>query len=86
MFKSVWDHGASRAKWTSQKNIQNVLKQVPSYFSCLGECCFAVKLQKCFMDYETFLTFHQHRGEETMTEFTFKVEADIVYNAYLTCK
>ena len=31
-------------------------KKVPGYFRCLGKCCddrFAVKLQKCFVDYET---------------------------------
>ena len=31
-----------------------ILKQVPIYFSCLGERCFTVKLQKCFVDFETW--------------------------------
>ena len=34
--------------------ISSILKQVPSYFCCLGDCCNAVLLlQKCFGDYET---------------------------------
>ena len=35
----------------------HVLKQVPIYFSCLGECCNAVKLHKCFVDYESSADF-----------------------------
>ena len=35
-----------------------LFKQVPSYFSCLGGCCNTVlKLQKCFVDYETLTEF-----------------------------
>lgn len=32
--------------------------------------CFAVKLQKCFVDYETQSDVHQHGGEQIMTEFS----------------
>lgn len=37
--------------------ILKVLKQVPRYLMCLGQCCFVVKLQKCFADYETWTSF-----------------------------
>ena len=34
-------------------------------FRRMLQCCFAVKLQKCLVDYETCgLTLHQHAGEE----------------------
>ena len=47
-----------------------VFKQASSYFSCLGERCVTVKLQKCFVDYEKLpLTFCPHVGEEMMTGF-----------------
>ena len=43
----------------------HILKQVLSYFSCVGECCetcFAVKLWKCF---------HRHEGEWIIDQIHF---------------
>lgn len=41
----------------------NGLKQVPIHFSCLGECHYDVKLQKCLVDNKLHLTFHPHDSE-----------------------
>ena len=35
----------------------HILKQFPIYFSCLGECCNAAKLHKCFVNYESSADF-----------------------------
>ena len=40
-------------------------KQIPIYFSCLGKCykcCFAAKLQKCFVNYQTSPDFPSAQG------------------------
>ena len=44
----------------SQLFVFSVLKPVPSYFGCLGERCFIVKLQKYLSATKLHLTFHQH--------------------------
>ena len=41
-----------------------IFKQVPIYFSCLEDCCkavFTVRLQKCFVDYQTSSDFPSAR-------------------------
>ena len=38
-----------------------ILKQVPMYFSYLGEHCFNEKLQKCFADHKTSPEFPSAR-------------------------
>ena len=47
-----------------------VLRQVSDHFSCLQKCCncFAVKLQKCFVDYKTSPDIHLL--EDIMTKFS----------------
>ena len=42
-----------------------------SHFVLTFSVVFAVKLQKCFVDYKLHLSSHQQGGEEIVTEFTF---------------
>ena len=52
-----------------------ILKQVPSYFSCLRKFCnavFAVRVQKCFVDYKTSPNvFHRHEVMRKIAGFSF---------------
>lgn len=82
LLKSIWDPGSFRdldyTGWSVQKLWScfqwfcNFLKQVPTHFRCLGECCDAgVVLRTTKLD----LTFHRHGGIELMmTEFYFLCE------------
>lgn len=48
----------------------NILKQPPTIFRCLGECCNAVLLLSSKnSEKKRHLTFHRHGGEWIMTQF-----------------
>lgn len=35
------------------------------------QCCFHRKLQKCFLQHKTSLTYHRHEDEQIVTELSF---------------